>query len=60
MGVNVRSDNDPGFVAEALRRRVTAAGARTAFIEPGSPWETRMQPFIDTLRASMRDCPTSS
>ncbi|MFG1400300.1 hypothetical protein V5F68_25640, partial [Xanthobacter sp. VTT E-85240] len=28
---HVRSDNGPEFIA--------AAGARTAFIEPGSPWE---------------------
>ena len=35
----VRSDNGPEFVAEAVRRWITAVGARTAFIEPGSPWE---------------------
>jgi putative transposase len=56
----IGSDKGPEFVAEAVRRWIAAVGARTAFIEPGSPWETRMQPFIDTLRASMRDCPTSS
>ena len=35
----IRSDNGPEFVAEAVRRWVAAVGARTAFIEPGSPWE---------------------
>ena len=35
----IRSDNGPEFVAEAVRRWIAAVGARTAFIEPGSPWE---------------------
>jgi putative transposase len=35
----IRSDNGPEFVAEAVRNWITAAGSRTAYIEPGSPWE---------------------
>ena len=35
----IRSDNGPEFVAAAVRQWVAAVGARTAFIEPGSPWE---------------------
>jgi transposase InsO family protein len=35
----IRSDNGPEFVAEKVRSWITAVGARTAFIEPGSPWE---------------------
>ena len=35
----IRSDNGPEFVAGAVRRWIAAVGARTAFIEPGSPWE---------------------
>ena len=35
----VRSDNGPEFVAKAVQRWVAAVGARTAFIQPGSPWE---------------------
>ena len=34
-----RSDNGPEFIAEKVRDRIGAAGARTAFIEPGSPRE---------------------
>lgn len=29
----------PEFIAKAVRERIAAVGARTAFIEPGSPWE---------------------
>jgi putative transposase len=35
----IRSDNGPEFVAQAVRARITAVGAQTAYIEPGSPWE---------------------
>ena len=36
---HVRSDNGPEFIAGVLRDWIAAVGARTAFIEPGSPWE---------------------
>ena len=36
---HVRSDNGPEFIARAVREWIAAVGARTAFIEPGSPWE---------------------
>ena len=35
----IRSDNGPEFIAEKVRSWIAAVGARTAFIEPGSPWE---------------------
>ena len=35
----IRSDNGPEFIAQAVRDRIAAAGARTADIEPGSPWD---------------------
>ena len=34
---HIRSDNGPEFVAKAVREWTSAVGARTAFIEPGSP-----------------------
>ena len=34
---HVRSDNGPEFVATAVRGWISAVGAKTAFIEPGSP-----------------------
>ena len=48
----IRSDNGPEFVAEAVRRWVAAVGARTAFIEPGSPWENG---YIESFNARLRD-----
>ena len=48
----VRSDNGPEFVAEAVQRWVTAVGARTASIEPGSPWENG---YIESFNARFRD-----
>ena len=36
----IRSDNGPEFVAVAVRHWIAAVGAKTAFIEPGSPWRT--------------------
>lgn len=36
---HVRSDNGPEFIAKAVRDWIDAVGAKTAFIEPGSPWE---------------------
>ena len=35
----IRLDNGPEFVAETVRRWIEAVGAKTAYIEPGSPWE---------------------
>lgn len=34
---HVRSDNGPEFIAKAVREWIVAVGAKTAFIEPGSP-----------------------
>ena len=34
---HVRSDNGPEFIAKAVRAWITAVGATTAYIEPGSP-----------------------
>jgi transposase InsO family protein len=36
---HIRSDNGPEFVAIALRDWIAAVGAKTAYIEPASPWE---------------------
>ena len=48
----IRSDNGPEFVAEAVRYWIAAVGARTAFIEPGSPWENG---YIESFNARLRD-----
>lgn len=36
---HIGSDNGPEFVAEQLREWLSAVGAKTMYIEPGSPWE---------------------
>lgn len=35
----IRSDNGAEFIAKKVRSWIGAVGAKTAFIEPGSPWE---------------------
>jgi transposase InsO family protein len=48
----IRSDNGPEFVAEAVRKWINAVGARTAYIEPGSPWENG---YCESFNARFRD-----
>lgn len=50
--VAIRSDNGPEFVAKAIREWLAAAGTRTLYIEPGSPWEN---PFIESFHSRLRD-----
>jgi len=49
---HVRSDNGPEFVAKAVQGWITAVGAQTAYITPGSPWENG---FIESFNARLRD-----
>ena len=48
----IRSDNGPEFVAEAVRAWIEAVSAKTAFIEPGSPWENGC---VESFNARLRD-----
>ena len=48
----IRSDNGPEFVAEAVQTWIRAVGARTAYIEPGSPWENG---YVESFNARFRD-----
>jgi putative transposase len=48
----IRSDNGPEFVAEAVRNWINAVGAKTAYIEPGSPWENG---YCESFNARFRD-----
>ncbi len=50
--VFIRSDNGPEFVAEAVRAWIEAVGAKTTFIEPGSPWENG---YVESFNARLRD-----
>ena len=48
----IRSDNGPEFVAEKVRKWITTVGAKTAFIEPGSPWENG---YCESFNSRSRD-----
>ena len=49
---HIRSDNGPEFVAAALREWIAAVGAKTAYIEPGSPWENG---YCESFNGKLRD-----
>ena len=42
----------PEFVAETLRDWMATVGARTAYIEPGSPWENG---YCENFTGKLRD-----
>ena len=49
---HIRSDNGPEFVAKAVQDWITAVGAKTAYIAPGSPWENG---YVESFNARLRD-----
>ena len=49
---HIRSDNGPEFVAKAVREWISAVGAKTAYIEPGSPWENG---YCESFNSKLRD-----
>jgi putative transposase len=49
---HIRSDNGPEFIAKALRDWIVAVGAKTAYIEPGSPWENG---YCESFNSKLRD-----
>jgi transposase InsO family protein len=49
---HIRSDNGPEFVATAVREWIAAVGAKTAYIEPGSPWENG---YCESFNSKLRD-----
>jgi transposase InsO family protein len=49
---HIRSDNGPEFVAKAVQEWISAVGAKTAYIERGSPWENG---YIESFNARLRD-----
>jgi transposase InsO family protein len=48
----IRSDNGPEFIARSVRDWIAAVDARTAYIEPGSPWENG---YCESFNARFRD-----
>jgi putative transposase len=49
---HIRSDRGPEFIAKAVREWIAAVGARTAYIEPGSPWENG---YCESFNSKLRD-----
>jgi putative transposase len=49
---HIRSDNGPEFLAKAVQDWITAVGARTAYIAPGSPWENG---YVESFNGRLRD-----
>ena len=48
----VRCDNGPELTSHALHDWCRQSGAKTAFIEPGSPWQN---PFVESFHSRVRD-----
>ena len=48
----IRSDNGPEFTARAVRKWLRDLGARSLYIEPGSPWENG---YIESFNGKFRD-----
>jgi putative transposase len=49
---HIRSDNGPEFIAKSVREWIVTVGARTAYIEPGSPWENG---YCESFNSKLRD-----
>jgi transposase InsO family protein len=49
---HIRSDNGPEFIAEDLRKWLHDTGAKTLYIEPGSPWENG---YCESFNSKLRD-----
>ena len=49
---HIRSDNGPEFVANAVQQWIAAVGAKTAYIERGSPWENG---YVESFNSRLRD-----
>ena len=48
------SDNGPEFIAKELRSGLSGICVKTAYIEPGSPWENG---FYERFDSTFRDNP---
>jgi transposase InsO family protein len=49
---HIRSDNGSEFVAKNVRDWIAAVGSKTAYIEPGSPWENG---YVESFNSKLRD-----
>ena len=49
---HISSDNGPEFTAWAIREWLGRVGAKTLYIEPGSPWENG---YVESFNGKLRD-----
>ncbi len=49
---HLRSDTGPEFVAKDLRKWLAKTGAKTLYLEPGSPWENG---YCESFNSKLRD-----
>jgi putative transposase len=49
---HIRSDNGPEFAATAVKEWIAGVGAKTVYIEPGSPWENG---YVESFNGKFRD-----
>jgi len=49
---HIRSDNGPKLTAKIVRQWLANVGAKTLYIEPGSPWESG---FCESFNGKLRD-----
>jgi transposase InsO family protein len=49
---HIRSDNGPEFTAHVIRDWLGRVGAKTLYIEPGSPWENG---YCESFNGTLRD-----
>ncbi len=49
---HIRSDNGPEFTARVVREWLGGVGAKTLYIEPGSPWENG---YVESFNGKLRD-----
>jgi transposase InsO family protein len=49
---HLRWDNGPEFMAKAVQGWIAAVGAKTAYIERGSPWENG---YVESFNGKLRD-----
>lgn len=52
MAEYIRSDNGPEFIAKAVKAWLVKNGARSIYINPGSPWENS---YIESFHGKLRD-----
>ena len=48
----LRSDNGPEFIAQAIQDWLKSRSVRSAYIQPGAPWE---QAYIESFHDKLRD-----